>query len=272
MNTKRLDVFKGELEEVENVMTRAVQRLAEAKPKHTLLAHQAEWHIRGLLYHFRRCCDLYEAVAAEVGSRVLATNASIIVMHSPDMQALIFEFYALIILARITLDESIKYVRPLFVNRGNLPKSVNDFLKGESDCPLHDLLKDEPVLGYLVDLRDCIVHYRTFATSDNTVAVADDLDDSSLPEISSVWPRPVTRTYFRSVGGAGVAVNVVLPDAIFVYDESGRKGKMVQSFSYNNSYNLLTQSGEFIKLCTAGVAMALELLARNDSQIYTWQK
>jgi hypothetical protein len=169
---RSLQELKGAMAEVEETLASAVNSLITEKPERSLLARQAEWHIKGLVYHYGRLFDLYNTVANEVGSRALGLNADIYVMHSPEMQDLIFEFYALVNLARITLDESIKYVRSLFTKSTHLPKSINDFLHGQSDCPLwHRLNSIQPLLTYLVDIRNCVVHYRTFATSDNTVAI-----------------------------------------------------------------------------------------------------
>lgn len=194
-------------------------------------------------------------------------------MYSLDMQDLIFEFYALVSLARITLDELVKYVRPLFARSSTLPKSINDFLKGQTDCPLASMLilGGEDLVHYLVDIRNCIVHYRTFATSDNTLAVLEGADEtqlSSMPYFDAL--RCVTRVYFRYLGGDKVSVNVLLPDKIF--DDSGSSKKLVQPFSYSLRYNLLSQSREFVRLCTAGVAGALYLRGANDGPTFSWAK
>lgn len=156
-------------------------------------------------------------------------------------------------------------MRPLFPKGSSLPKSINDFLKGQTDCLLNSmlLLGGEQVLPYLVDIRNCIVHYRTFATTDNTIAVSDVIDESQLPNIPYFDAiRSVTRVYFRRLGGTKVSVNVLLPDKIF--EESGAGKKMANPFTYSLRINLLSQSREFVRLCTAGVAKALHLLATND--------
>lgn len=103
----------------------------------------------------------------------------LIVMHSPQMQELLFEVYALVIVSRITLDELKKDVAPTFkTDQANLPNSVTDMLKGWTDGPLYAscLPGQRPLLRYLLDVRDCIVHCRSFATSDNTVAVREGVE------------------------------------------------------------------------------------------------
>ncbi len=270
---RKLEDLREDLADVKRILDHAVRALIEKKSEYTLLARQAEWHIRGLIYHYHRMLSLYEVVAGEVGGRALTiANTAVIVMHSPDMQDLIFEFYALVNLARITLDELVKYVRPLFVPGAHLPKSINDFLKGQSDCPLNVKLSDQIVLNYLVDIRNCIVHYRTFATSDNTLAVADDADESLLEEVPFGELRSVTRVYYRHFGENKVSVNVLLPDIIFEYDEAGVRTRMARPFSYSRRHNLMSQSREFIRLCTFGVWVALDLLADKDRGTYSWQR
>jgi len=53
-----------------------------------------------------------------------------IIMHSREMQELLFEFYAFTILSRITLDELRKYGAPTFATpAANLPNFVTDMLE-----------------------------------------------------------------------------------------------------------------------------------------------
>lgn len=223
---RHISNFADDVAGIKNLIDQAVKSLIEKKPEQALLAHQAEWHIKGLVYHFERLLKVHDIVASEVGSRALGIETDVIVMYSPDMQDLIFEFYALVSLARITLDELVKYVRPLFVNGPSLPKSINDFLRGQTDCPLASMLilGGEDLLRYLVDIRNCIIHYRTFATTDNTIAVSDATDESQLPDVPYFDAiRSVTRVYFRRMGGTKVSVNVLLPDKIFVESGAGKK-------------------------------------------------
>jgi hypothetical protein len=72
------------------------------------------------------------------------------------------------------------------------------------------------------------------------------------------------------MGGTKVSVNVLLPDTIF--SESGGKKKMAYPFSYANRYNILSESIAFLRLCIAGVGVALDLLATKDEKIYSWKK
>jgi hypothetical protein len=132
---------------------------------------------------------LYRNVAASIVARTGA-SPDVIVTHSPEMQHLLFEFYAFMILSRITLDELKKYVAPTFaMNPANLPNSVTDMQKGWTDCP-----STRPtwsikahLLRYLLDIRDCLVHHRSFATSDNTVAVRANVGELGHPENFGLW-------------------------------------------------------------------------------------
>jgi hypothetical protein len=268
-----LATIEGHVAEIKGLINEVVRSTIERKPEYGLTIHQAEWHIRGLIYHLERLLVLYRVVADELGTRALGmADADIILMHSPEMQYLIFEFYALVNLARITLDELIKYIRPLFRKGVHLPKSINDFLKGQSDCPLSDRLDGESVMRYLIDLRNCIVHYRTFATSDSALAIVDGWDESQSEPLSAELDvfRSVTRVYFRRAGGVRVAVNVLLPDRIFESSDSAKK--LALPYSYSTRINLLSESREFVRLCTAAVAISLDLLTTTERATYSWVK
>lgn len=65
---------------------------------------------------------MYGTVAEDLVARTGA-GLDMIIMHSREMQELLFEFYAFTILSRITLDELRKYVAPTFATpAANLPK------------------------------------------------------------------------------------------------------------------------------------------------------
>lgn len=86
---RHISNFEDDVARIKNLIDQAVKSLIEKKPEQTLLAHQAEWHVKGLMYHLERLLKLYDIVAGEVGSRALGVEADVIVMYSPDMQDLI---------------------------------------------------------------------------------------------------------------------------------------------------------------------------------------
>jgi hypothetical protein len=257
---RRLAEFDAELAELTGFREQVVQKLLEVAPEHRLLTNQASWHLLGLNYHLGAIRDLYGRVSHDVGDIAAGDpTGNIIVCHSPAMQRLMFEFHAFISLARITLDQLVRFARPSFDRKGDLPRSVNELLtKWETDSPVYERLHSEiDLVRYLIDLRDCLVHQRTFATSDNTVAVEEGYPADKIPDLGIWGDRPVTRVTFRRLGGTKVAVNVILPDAIYKYRADGAQEGMLSEFTYENGYNLLGQSREFTRLCTISVAEAL---------------
>lgn len=264
--------FDAELRELDSVREHAIRAMIKIAPEYRLLAYQADWHLRGLNYHLGRIRNVYAIVAQEVGDRAAGDqSADVIIMHSPDMQDLIFEFYAFIGLARITLDQLQRFAAPAFKPKSNqLPSSITEVLKGSTNFPLYVALatSHKPLLRYLLDIRDCIVHHRTFATPDNTIAVREDFPAEKLPDFQPMWFRPVVRTFFRRVGGRKIVVNVMLPDAIYRYSAGGNRGPMLPRFDYDK-VNLLTQSREFARMCTWAVVSALTPTATGDRYTFT---
>lgn len=269
-----LDEFGRPLAEIQDALTEVVRAASRSVPEHRPLIEQAEWNARGVLYHCRRIYDLYHNIVAGVVARTGA-SPDVIVMHSPEMQHLLFEFYAFMLLSRITLDELKKYVAPTFATSpANLPNSVTDMQKGWTDCPLYaSYLADQAhLLRYLLDIRDCLVHHRSFATSDNTVAVRTDVGELGHPESFGPWHEPVTRVTFREVGPDGMAVNILLPDDVFQYDADGHRTRMVGRFTYEEGINLLSQCREFARLTVGAVLTALALLENQRTPLYTWRR
>lgn len=251
-----------------------VRAFLKAAPDQALLAWQADWHLRGLNYHLVHIRDLYLVIGQEVGGRVQAVpQADLFVMHSPEMQNLMFEFHAFISLARITLDHLQRFATPsLTADSDNLPNSITDAIKGHTDFPLYlDFAKrQQELLRYLLDIRDCLVHHRSFATSDNSVVTKEGFSDQQALKVIEQWlPRPVVRTFFRRQSDGKIVVNVSLPDGIYAYSQDGNRGVMLREFTYNN-VNLLTQSREFTRMCTMAVVEALSPLAQGKK--YRWKK
>jgi len=177
---RKPDSFTAELKDFEKNAHEMVRNLTSKKPHYTLQAHQAEWHIRCLIYHCRNLLSYYTSFTKEVSSRA-ATGADILWMYSQDFQYMLFELYGLVNIARISMDNLRFYLSPLFKTPSNqLPKSVKDFLKGDTDCPIYQFLSKQDLTEYLIDLRNCLVHYRSFASSDNALVFEDKVDESEM--------------------------------------------------------------------------------------------
>jgi hypothetical protein len=77
---------------------------------------------------------------------------------------------------------------------------------------------------------------------------------------------------FRATSNDGVAVNVLLPDAIWSYDAAGQRTNMARTFAYSEGINLLRQCIEFMKLCSTSATVALQLLRTEKDAAYTWSR
>lgn len=267
-----LSSFEAELDELESQAAAGIAAVLSAKPEHSLLIGQADWHVRGLLYHVRALLGRYREVVAAIAART-GPRPAMVIMHAPEMQELLFEFYAFMFLARITLDELKNYVRPILSGH-NLPNSVNAMLKGATDCPLYrDYLPDNAaLLRYLIDMRDCIVHHRSFATSDNTVAVELGFDDASVLLDNSIWHESLIRVTYWFPKEDAVSVNALLPDAVYGYDERGTRIGLIRPFTYDERNNLLIQCREFTKLVSGAVLVALTLLSTHEPSSFAWRR
>jgi hypothetical protein len=269
LGPRKLGDFDAKIDSLDNARAREIEHIAAAiDSRHALMVFQADWHLRGLVYHLRRMRELYEAATKNVGDMAAGDPAgNIMVSTSPAMQQLMFEFYAFISLARVTLDQLIRFSAPsLKLESGQLPKSITDVLKWKTDFPpFVDLQgRHRPLVQYLIDIRDCIVHHRTFATNEGMVAVEEGFPEEKVPEMPARWARTVVRTSFRRLGGRSVSVNVLLPNAIYSYKATGERDLILKEFSYGD-VNLLTQCREFAKLCTAAVLQTLALVAEGKS-------
>ncbi|MFC1794876.1 hypothetical protein ACFL3Q_14975 [Planctomycetota bacterium] len=269
---RTLKHFECETSEAEKSFGRAARNVIEKHAEHALVVHQADWHLRGVLHHTRNVLATYTEFADEIASRAsIDPLPDVIIMYAPSFQTMMFEFYALVNLSRITLDNIRLFLRPVFkTDFGQLPKSVNKFLQGKTDCPAYLDLADNPVLQYLSDLRNCIVHFRTFATSDNAVVVGDHVGQDEQEKLLSgnEWFDPMAKAHFRWVGD-DVSVNVLLPDRIF--DHSGSTEKMVK-FTYVERYNLLSQSMNFMRLICYAIGKVYSLLIDPGKPTFVFSK
>ena len=259
----------------------AANTLVTAKPGHIRAATLALWHVRGLAYHVRNLFSAYEVIASEVGSRVLAAGGpdgpgpEMVIMHSPQAQEILFEFYALVTLARISLDALRDLLLPLFApSEQTLPNSITDVLKGSTDCPIYRQIAREPVFRYLVDVRDCLVHHKTLAAGDVLVGIREGVALVELEQsVPAAWSSdPVIKALYRRVSGAGVALNLLLPDHIYELASEGGRGRLIKPFSYDLGINVLTQSVEFLRFVTFQVVSGFVALRDAEGPLFEWRK
>lgn len=269
---KGLDALLEEIEDVAKKVDASVFGLRQKNNGHYNLANEVGWHMRGLVYHYRNLFENYQKVCHQIAERAtIDAKPSVLIFHSPEMQALLFEFYSITVLSRITLDHIVQHtMSPLFSS--NLPGSANTFLKGTSDYDLHEILNEEPEVRYLFDTRDCMVHFRTFAVADNTVAISDSVDEKSLPDIGEYLKYPIARTYFRLTNNNKLSVNILLPDHIYKYGSDGSRDGLVKKFTYTERHNILRKSMSFITICAASTIHTLDRLSDGGKDMYTWRK
>ncbi len=120
------DEWRAELAAVFSACYEAARRVGGANTAHNLVAHQAEWHMRGVLHHMQRMLDAYSSFARGVTARAEAdAKLDVLVMHAPSLKEVLFEFYALVNLSRIALDNLRLFLRPVFrTDFRQLPKSI----------------------------------------------------------------------------------------------------------------------------------------------------
>lgn len=238
-------------------------RVAEAQTSRALLGYQAEWHMRGVLYHLRRLYEFYAEFTREVSSRA-GTGASVLVMYAPSFQQMLFEFYALVNLARISFDNLRVYLGPLFKRSSDhLPKSVRDVLKGSTNCQVYTALAGQEALDYLLDIRNCLVHYRSFATSDNAYVIEEGIE---VEEEGEEFFDAMARAEFRRVSPNMISVNVLLPDRIFDTDASGNK--RLSKFTYAERWSLLSMARSFAELTIHTLRHAAQCLIEINDPVY----
>ncbi|MBI3695061.1 MAG: hypothetical protein HY238_09525 [Acidobacteria bacterium] len=175
-----------------------------------------------------------------------------------SFQELLFEFYALVNLCRISLDNLRTYLGPVFTRESQLPKSIRDVLEGETTCPIYHALAGQDLLHYLMDVRNCLVHYRSLATSDNALVLKEGIDPTDVIGSGDPFFAAMARAYFRHVGEGAISVNVYVPDRIFQMDSSGNK--KLATFTYDERWNLLSTARNFTQLAVASLSLALHCL------------
>lgn len=119
------------------------------------------------------------------------------------------------------------------------------------------------MLEYLIDLRNCFVHYRSFATSDNSLAI---LEGSELPIEMPKWFAKIS---YRQKGETDLVGNIFLPDQIFKTTEDGTK--KMPPFTFENKNNLISQCREFVFLCMQVTMESIDLLMTCKSKVFYYR-
>jgi len=265
-NPRPLQNFLGDIDALEKATKGLGHKVAAAFGDRSVLGFQAEWHIRGVLYHLRRVAEHHHTFVIEVCARAGA-GASVLYMYAPSYQEMLFEFYALVNLCRISLDNIRIYLRPLFTRKSDqLRKSVRDVLKGTTNCPVYLFLTGQPLVDYLLDLRNCLVHYRSFATSDNAYVIEEGSESAETLTDNNAYMAAMAKADFRRVGENGISVNVLLPDHIF--DPNDKNGTRLAVFTYNERYSLISTARNFAQLSILALADTLRLLAEIPDPVF----
>ena len=87
-----------------------------------------------MIYHCRKLVEKYTNVAQGISRRIQDTNADVVMMYSPDVQEIMFEFYALVNLARISLDNLRNVLHPVF--KQNTDNYLNQFQISHLNQPI----------------------------------------------------------------------------------------------------------------------------------------
>lgn len=193
-----------------------------------------------------------------------------IFMPASLYQEMMFEFYAALNLARITLDNLRVFLRPLFATDfGQIPKSITDILQNTTDCAIYDALAQSDHCSYLIDLRNCLVHHRTFATADQAIIIEDG-HEAELNDLIRHHDRldSFARAYFRRENER-VVVNIYLPDVIFRRDGNNKK---LATFTYDSKINLLNQTMNFARLTVQSLTATCVLLSQPSGEGYTYSR
>ncbi|WP_428661768.1 hypothetical protein [Runella sp.] len=255
-------------------MKDAIQEISQEYQKiskeHYLKGEYAIWHLNGLMYHADSMITQYSAIAEELLTRLnKLTFVHVFIMHTPQMQNLMYEFYAFISLARISLDNLKHIIYPLFKNPTNqMPKSVTDLGSGNTDCPIYERIANTEELQYLIDLRNCLVHYRTFAINNHSVIKYEGVDNFEKDSIEELT-KPMAKGSFRITENNDVVFNIFLPDIIYNRENNNKK---LVDFTYNNRMNILAETIRFIRHIVFNYMEAMAINIVSQEERFTFDK
>lgn len=231
------------------------------------ILQEADWHIRGIEYHYASLLNHYLAFKEKVATMEPAQN-DVLVVHSPNYPGILYEFYALVNLARITLERLQNILRPLFIKTAfELPKSVRKLVGTATNCPVYKELGNDPTYSYLIDVRNCLVHYRSFAASRGIICFKEGTVnplESAMPDFPYV--PTMAMAFFGRGKDLGPGINIFLPDQIYA---TGEEGKLA-SFSYEQKLDIGAMSLAFTELSCGAVIYALRELAEDETPRFTY--
>ncbi|MDB5257219.1 MAG: hypothetical protein JWM14_1914 [Chitinophagaceae bacterium] len=237
------EIFYEEFIQMEEVLEKTVSKFRAISDEYFLKGLHSQWHIQGLIYHAKNLVRDYRIVSAELAKRLTKDQfVHVVIMHTPEVKTLMYEFYAFVNLARMCLDNLRYILFPLFKNSSGLPKSITDLGSQKTNCPVYERIANTQELQYLIDLRNCIVHYRGFSTSDNSLIVHEDVED--FKDIEGLnWIKPMAKGTYRITKDEDIVFNIFIPDKIFDWN----KNKKLVSFTYNKRINILAESIRFLR-------------------------
>lgn len=246
-----INVFLNELTQILFVLRSTISNLIKENPDLEVRSYRSEWHIRGLVYHCQNIIKHYNDIGEGLITRVNAisdTKPDVLIMSTLSCQYLMYDFYALINLAKITLDNFVKLINPLFITK-NIPKSISDIKSGTTNCPMYERHSNDNLTKYLIDLRNCLIHYKSFATRDNVYVIregVDTIEEAVDSEEIRNFVGSMLRAVYRITEKGEVVFNVYIPDKIFEIKEDGTK--RIAEFSYDMKRNIVGYSMKFIRI------------------------
>ena len=235
----------------------------------SLRVKRMQWHIDGVIYHYRNMKKYYYLLSKDVAMRVSpfedGSYPSALLFYDAIAPNLYHELYAFINLYRISIDMFIKLLHHQFTNKKSLPKSINKFKSNESDCGVLKRIAKDSFVNYFIDLRNCINHYRSFAVGNNIVAFSEDLNDDERKKIGrddEIW----LQSEFRIENQGVIVYNIYLPDSIY---ENKQHDVLVKNFTFDEKKNLLSYSLWAIRQMALSYVESLELIGSDNYFTYS---
>ena len=241
---KHVSVFAEELQQMMGVLQSIIPKYQAIGGDYHSKGAYAHFHLRGLIYHLKRMKASYDEIGYELHSRIQSLGSGpTFIMYTPAMQELLYEFYAFINLSRISLDNLKYIVYPLFLGDPlHMPKSITDLGRGKTNCGIYERIAATEELAYLIQLRNCLVHFRTLAVNDNSV-IRHEASKEMNVEGTQAWFAPMAKAVYRLNENKDMVFNIFLPDKIF----EGENNKTVAKFTYTRKLNILAESMRFMR-------------------------
>lgn len=262
--------FDKELSEMENVLNSILDKYQKISEVHNLKGIYAHWHLSGLIYHLKNILRDYKVISQEVMNRLNTVKfAHAFIMHTPEIRSLMYEFYAFISLARITLDNLRHILYPLFTNEiRQMPKSITAMVSKSTNCAVYERIANTEEIQYLIDLRNCLVHYKNFATSNISLITFEGVDLGKEDDIISQFTKPMAKGTFRITENNDIVFNIFLPDKIFDWENN----KKLVPFTYEKRINLLAESMRFMRHILFNYMESFAINIKTQKKIFTFDK